>query len=93
MESFSMFQAIVGDLTGTVRRVVLYGADNQRWASVQNALRQGRIADGEVSLILERPLDASPAVKWEPEAPAEKQMTEEMTAGAADAAAAGRAFA
>jgi hypothetical protein len=36
------------------RHIVLYGADNQSWASVSGALRKGEAKDGEVTLILER---------------------------------------
>ena len=45
---------LTGDLTGSERRVVLFGADGQSWPKVQGALRSGLIADGDVELVLER---------------------------------------
>lgn len=34
----------------------MFGADGQSWAKVQGALRSGLVADGDVELVLERPL-------------------------------------
>mmetsp|Transcript_7227 Transcript_7227/g.18804 ORF Transcript_7227/g.18804 Transcript_7227/m.18804 type:complete len:315 (+) Transcript_7227:91-1035(+) len=51
---------LTGDLSGSQRRVVLFGADGQSWAEVQGALRSGQVADGEVELVLERPGAGSP---------------------------------
>jgi hypothetical protein len=36
------------------RHVVVYGADGQRWPKVATALKRGLVADGEVTLVLER---------------------------------------
>ncbi|CAG9466156.1 unnamed protein product [Pedinophyceae sp. YPF-701] len=36
------------------RTVVLYGADGERWPAVSAALQKGVVADGDVTLILER---------------------------------------
>jgi hypothetical protein len=38
------------------RYIVLYGADDQEWVSVAAALKSGRVADGPVTLVLERQL-------------------------------------
>jgi hypothetical protein len=38
------------------RHIVCYGADQQKWTQVMNALRRGDGADGEVTLVLERQL-------------------------------------
>lgn len=38
------------------RSIVVYGADGQRWKAVMEALQKGLVADGEVTLVLERPL-------------------------------------
>jgi hypothetical protein len=54
----------VGDLTGTVRKVVLYGVDEQPWEKTAEALRGGLKADGEVTLLLERPAEGSPFSTW-----------------------------
>jgi hypothetical protein len=40
------------------RHIVLFGADNQKWEKVANALKQGLVADGPVTLVLERDLEA-----------------------------------
>lgn len=45
---------------------MLYGADGQPWSSVSAALRQGMVADGPVTLVLERPAEGSMDVAWEP---------------------------
>lgn len=56
---------ITGDLSGSERRVVLFGADGQRWSEVQAALRSGLVSDGDVELILERPGRESRASEWQ----------------------------
>ena len=33
---------------------VVYGADGQGWSGVATALKRGKVADGEVTLVLER---------------------------------------
>ena len=38
------------------RVVVVFGADQQRWPDVATALKRGLVADGEVTLVLERQL-------------------------------------
>lgn len=54
----------MGDLTGTVRKVVLFGVDEQPWEKTAEALRGGLKADGEVTLLLERPAEGSPYSTW-----------------------------
>lgn len=39
------------------RTIVVYGADEQRWPNVAAALTRGLVADGKVTLVLERCLD------------------------------------
>ncbi|GHP08677.1 hypothetical protein PPROV_000741400 [Pycnococcus provasolii] len=46
---------LLGNLDGTTRVVILYGADNQPVDKTLQALRQGKVADGPMTLILERP--------------------------------------
>ncbi|KAH7616766.1 hypothetical protein NADE_001574 [Nannochloris sp. 'desiccata'] len=36
------------------RAIVVYGADNEKWPAVATALTRGLVADGEVTLVLER---------------------------------------
>jgi len=50
---------LTGDLTGTERRVVMYGCDGQMWAETQRALATGLVADGEVCMVLERAREGS----------------------------------
>ena len=58
---------LLGDLSGTKRVVVLFGADDQPWGKTIGALKNGLIADGPVTLILERDLDPARAAAWTPE--------------------------
>ena len=58
---------LLGDLSGTKRAVVLFGADDQPWGKTIGALKSGLVADGPVTLILERDLDAARAAAWTPE--------------------------
>ena len=58
---------LLGDLSGTKRAVVLFGADDQPWGKTIGALKSGLVADGAVTLILERDLDAARAAAWTPE--------------------------
>mmetsp|Transcript_13349 Transcript_13349/g.18237 ORF Transcript_13349/g.18237 Transcript_13349/m.18237 type:complete len:345 (+) Transcript_13349:167-1201(+) len=69
--------SITGDLTGTIRKVVLYGADAQPWRKTSEALRIGRVADGPVTLVLERAEAGSPLSFWEPEEQKEDPSEEE----------------
>jgi hypothetical protein len=46
---------------------VLFGADDQPWGKTIGALKSGLVADGAVTLILERDLDAARAAAWTPE--------------------------
>jgi hypothetical protein len=39
------------------RCVVLYGADGKRWPEVATALKRGLVADGEVTMVLERKVE------------------------------------
>jgi hypothetical protein len=57
---------LLGDLKGTKRTVVLYGADGQAWQKSFAALTQGMAADGPVTLVLERPLPGSADATWAP---------------------------
>jgi hypothetical protein len=57
---------LLGDLKGTKRTVVLYGADGQAWEKTFVALTQGMAADGPVTLLLERPLPGSRDATWAP---------------------------
>lgn len=77
---------LTGDLSGSQRRVVLFGADGQSWAEVQDALRSGQVADGEVELVLERPGLGSPDADWGRESEAELELMA-ATAAAREAAA------
>ena len=58
---------LLGDLSGTKRAVVLFGADDQPWGKTIGALKSGLVADGPVTLILERDRDAARAEAWTPE--------------------------
>lgn len=51
-------KSLVFGLQPPTRSVVLYGADGERWEKVATALKRGLAADGPVTLVLERPLDA-----------------------------------
>lgn len=85
--------SLVGDLTGTVRRVVLYGVDNQTWSKTAEALRLGLKADGDVTLILERPEPGSMYCSWnsvEEETPVDSEGNPvEVSSGPFDPMAAG----
>ena len=48
-ETLSMFGA-----AKPIQTVSLYGADGQKWPQVVAALKRGSVADGPVTLILER---------------------------------------
>ena len=41
------------------RAIVVYGADKEKWPAVATALRRGLLADGEVTLVLERKVVAA----------------------------------
>lgn len=58
---------LLGDLSGTKRAVVLFGADDQPWGKTISALKSGLVADGPVTLILERDRDEARASAWTPE--------------------------
>jgi len=67
------------------RTVVVYGADGQGWPQVAAALQKGLVADGPVTLVLERRLpreEPAAAVKAEPsgllEALEQQQQQEEQ---------------
>jgi len=63
---FPLKAQLLGDLEGTKRKVVLYGADEQKWRKTAEALRLGLIADGPLTLILERPPEGSRFCRWTP---------------------------
>lgn len=56
------------------RSIVCYGADQQRWPNVISALRKGLVADGPVTVVLERALPA--------ETPGSQRGFKDTTAGA-----------
>jgi len=39
------------------RTIVMYGADGQKWPHVAAALQRGLVADGDVTLVLERHIE------------------------------------
>jgi hypothetical protein len=55
---------LLGDLKGTKRVVVLYGADGAAWSDAFAVLRQGLVSDGPVTLILERPGEGTADEAW-----------------------------
>jgi len=59
--------ALLGDLSGTKRMVVTYGVDNQETRSVLKALGSGTVADGPMTLVLERARDPKERTNWKPE--------------------------
>jgi hypothetical protein len=59
--------ALLGDLSGTKRMVVTYGVDNQETRSVLKALASGTVADGPMTLVLERARDPKERTNWKPE--------------------------
>lgn len=63
--------ALTGDLSGTKRVRTLYGADDKDWKDVSAALANGRVADGPVTIVVERDLDRERAEAW-------PRVTEEM---------------
>lgn len=64
--SFGPRAQLLGDLSGTKRAVVLFGCDNQPWGKVVSALKAGLVADGPVTLLLERQRDEELAKAWTP---------------------------
>jgi hypothetical protein len=42
------------------RAIVVYGADKEKWPAVATALKRGLVADGEVTLVLERKMVKTP---------------------------------
>lgn len=56
--------ALTGDLSGTKRVRTLYGADDKDWKDVSAALANGRVADGPVTIVVERDLDRERAEAW-----------------------------
>lgn len=56
--------ALTGDLSGTKRVRTLYGADDKDWKDVSAALANGRVADGPVTIVVERDLDRDRAEAW-----------------------------
>ena len=65
--SFGPRAQLLGDLSGTKRAVVLFGCDDQPWNKVVGALKAGLVADGPVTLLLERERDEARANAWTPE--------------------------
>lgn len=51
-ETASLFGA-----ASPVRTIGLYSADDQKWPDVVTALKRGAVADGPVTVVLERPVD------------------------------------
>ena len=58
---------LLGDLSGTKRMVVAFGCDNQETDSIFKALRLGTVADGAMTLVLERAKIPSKRMNWKPE--------------------------
>jgi hypothetical protein len=56
--------ALTGDLSGTKRVRTLFGADDVPWGEVSAALANGRVADGPITLVLERDVDRERAENW-----------------------------
>jgi hypothetical protein len=65
--SFGPRAQLLGDLSGTKRAVVLFGCDGQPWNKTVGALTAGLVADGPVTLLLERARDEARANAWTPE--------------------------
>ena len=65
--SFGPRAQLLGDLSGSKRAVVLFGADGQSWVKTISALKSGLVADGPVTLLLERDRDPERAKAWTPE--------------------------
>ena len=65
--SFGPRAQLLGDLSGSKRAVVLFGADGQSWTKTTSALTSGLVADGPVTLLLERDRDPERAKAWTPE--------------------------
>jgi hypothetical protein len=59
--------ALLGDLSGTKRMIVTYGVDNQTSRSIFKALASGTVADGPMTLVLERAKDPKERTNWKPE--------------------------
>jgi len=64
--SFTARAQTLGDLTGTKRTVVLFGADGESYDKCFAALGQGLCADGPVTLVLERAQAGSQGARWSP---------------------------
>jgi hypothetical protein len=64
--SFPPGAQLLGELKGTTRTVVLFGADGQSYEKTFAALAQGRVADGPVTLLLERAPPGTPGAAWKP---------------------------
>lgn len=94
--SFGPRAQLLGDLSGTKRAVVLFGCDGQPWNKVVGALKAGLVADGPVTLLLERARDQARADAWTAEEiPSTVTVTENARegkggGGAASSSAAGR---
>ena len=55
---------LLGNLDGSARVIILYGADSQPAEKTLQALRQGKVADGPCTLVVERPSDESRDAEW-----------------------------
>ena len=51
-------------MSGTKNVRTLYGADGKDWKDVSAALANGRVADGPVTIVVERDLDRARAEAW-----------------------------
>jgi len=81
--SFGPRANLLGDLSGTKRAVVLFGADDQPWGKTVGALTSGLRADGPVTLVLERDDDPARAEAWTPEADENDDDDDDDAAGSA----------
>lgn len=86
---FEARASLIGDLSGAKRTINFFGADNQPWEKAFGALAQGAVADGEVTIVLERAKEGTTGSFWSPlpiRMPAAMQAAEEEEAAFAAAA-------
>jgi hypothetical protein len=57
-------KALAFGMQPPTRAIVLYGADGQGWPQVVAALKKGLVADGPVTLVLERRLKEEAPGTW-----------------------------
>lgn len=52
-------ESLIVNIKPPQRHIVVYGADSERWPSVVTALKRGLVADGPVTLVLERRVEST----------------------------------